>query len=399
MIRPKQGLHSFTRIYQAKSTPPPARANLFGSFAAELAAANVVHETDAQMLQNAQDEYSISTLEEITALARLDISEGTNLLQDMGLAPDIRDRLLNTFAALAGGQDALREMERYEKIKYELGCVLDLANPPVDHGFLGPVNAGGVIFGAPPGAALPPVAPPAGAPVPPPALAVNLIDVNMPPIRDQANRGTCVAFTTVACLEYHLARFGAQPVLDLSEQFEFWNMVTSAAQRNLVSGFPLLKTSGVCRESTWPYYGNPIPPNDDQGPVPSQAVTEAPAFCCRDVRQVPARSVPDIQAELSGGRLVGIGIPVYKSWFNSGTVRQYGNITVPLPGEVPMQIGHAIALVGFADDPDFAGGGYFIVRNSWNQYWGTRCVFGPGYGTIPYKYISNFNWDAWCIIA
>jgi C1A family cysteine protease len=128
-------------------------------------------------------------------------------------------------------------------------------------------------------------------------------------------------------------------------------------------------------------------------------MTEASAYKCVRVHQVPSRDIDAIKNELSNERVVGIGIPVYKSWMNSGVVRKYGNITVPLPGEVPETIGHAVALVGFSDDPQFAGGGYFIVRNSWGMNWATASALGVGYGTIPYRYISNYNWDAWSIVA
>jgi len=398
MINPKQGLHSFARIYQAKNTPPNARAKVFGNFAAQLADSDAVHETDAMMLQNAQEQYSINTIEEMAALARMDARKGTAFLKNIGLAPDMQTRILGLLDKVPEGKEILQEIERYEKLNYSFGCDLDFSSPPPDENFLRPAQAGGVTFGAAPPGAVPPGSVPGGAGLAAPTAGVNLIDGYMPPIRDQANRGTCVAFTCVACLEYYMARFRGQSV-DLSEQFQFWNMVTSTGQRNLVSGFPLLKNSGVCREQTWPYYGNVIPPNDDQGPPPAPALAEAPAFRSRDVRQISARSVSAIQDELRQARLVGIGIPVYQSWFNSGIVRQRGNITVPLPGEVPMPIGHAITLVGFMDDPDFAGGGYFIVRNSWDHYWATLSVLGSGYGTIPYRYISNFNWDAWSIIA
>ncbi len=109
--------------------------------------------------------------------------------------------------------------------------------------------------------------------------------------------------------------------------------------------------------------------------------------------------LPDLQTALQRGCIVGIGIPVYNSWMNSPVVRVYGNITAPLPGEVPQSTGHAVALVGYADDPEFADGGYFIVRNSWGNAWTSQGVFGPGYGTIPYRYITGFNSDAWCIVA
>jgi C1A family cysteine protease len=80
-------------------------------------------------------------------------------------------------------------------------------------------------------------------------------------------------------------------------------------------------------------------------------------------------------------------------------VRKTGNIIVPIAREIPDLNGHAITLVGYADDPDYAGGGYFIVRNSWDSRWGKDSVFGPGYGTIPYRFISKYNWEAWCIVS
>lgn len=97
-------------------------------------------------------------------------------------------------------------------------------------------------------------------------------------------------------------------------------------------------------------------------------------------------------------QLVGIAIPLYRSWMRNPVVRKYGNITMPLPGEVRDRIGHAVTLVGFQDDDDFAGGGFFIVRNSWDHHWASQSLFGSGYGTIPYAYIARHNWDAWCII-
>ena len=106
-----------------------------------------------------------------------------------------------------------------------------------------------------------------------------------------------------------------------------------------------------------------------------------------------------IKRTLLRQRLVGIGIPVYQSWMQSAVVRKYGNITMPIPGEVPESIGHAVALAGFEDDPQFAGGGYFIVRNSWGLNWGTASPLGSGYGTLPYRYLAQFNWDAWCIVG
>lgn len=378
MINPKQNLTSLSSLYLAKHLVPPAR-RIVPDFAVDLAEADTVHENEEAAFLALQELYSISTIEEVAAIAQIDAREKTSLVKDLGLTDAAAKRILKSFREHPLGKQNLQEWERSQEYAYHLGCDLDLDAPPVSE----PFEAAGA-------------APPAGPPIP----SVNLIADCMPPIRHQQTRGTCVAFTSVAALEYYFCKFRGERGLDLSEQFEFWNMVSHTRQRTLRDGFPLLQSSGVCRATTWPY--NPIPgrPPDDQGPPPATAVAEAAAFSCHTVRQMQSpRSVPEIQQALQRSRIVGIGIPVYNSWYLSGAVRVDGNITVPLPGEVPLQTGHAVALVGYADDPQFAGGGYFIVRNSWGNTWAPRSVFGPGYGTIPYRYISNFNWDAWCIVA
>jgi len=49
-----------------------------------------------------------------------------------------------------------------------------------------------------------------------------------------------------------------------------------------------------------------------------------------------------------------------------------------------------MALVGYVDDADAPGGGYFIVRNAWKP-WGTANPLGPGLGTIPYAFLQQHN--------
>lgn len=385
MLNPKQDLTSFSRIYQAKSASSRIELAYGGGLAAEFAKEDTVHESDAAALSRLPQTQSISTIEELAALARLDRTQGTKFIQDLGLPSDLANRVIDSVGQVS--PETLADMERFENLEYALGCDLDFSSPPPTIDPFQPTVVGGVTFGARPPTSQPP------------PTVVNLIDSHMPPIRDQGERPTCVAFTSVACLEYHLSRFAKLARLDLSEQFQYSNMVTKSPQRNLVSAYPLLASNGCCREISWPYYPRAIAGKDAQGPCPTTAVAEAMAYRSKEVRRIAARNISAIQAELAGGRIVGIGIPVYRSWFNNGTVRQVGNIILPIAGEVPEQIGHAIALVGYADDPDYAGGGYFIVRNSWGSYWATKSVFGPGYGTIPYRFISDYNFDAWCIVS
>ena len=89
---------------------------------------------------------------------------------------------------------------------------------------------------------------------------------------------------------------------------------------------------------------------------------------------------------MSRQRPVTLSIPVYDSWYLSAETRRSGRITMRVGNEVS-EGGHAVLLVGYQDSRA-AGGGYFIVRNSWGRAGRTPRRTG-GYGTIPYQYIAN----------
>ena len=69
---------------------------------------------------------------------------------------------------------------------------------------------------------------------------------------------------------------------------------------------------------------------------------------------------------------------------------------MPLSGDSQVG-GHAVCLVGYQDSTSSPGGGYFILRNSWGTAWGSQCPYRPGYGTIPYQYIAQYNWEAYTL--
>ena len=311
---------------------------------------------------------SITTVEEVIALAMVD----GDLLDRIPISGAEIARLVAWYGTSPAGAAEIATWTTYREREYATGLVLDLASPPAD-------------------------AMPAATAETQASASASLLDQYLSPIRDQARRGTCTAFAAVACAEYHEHRVVGATGTDLSEQFAYWNMVEHAPHHDLISMFMALRNGGTCTEATWPYVPAELVGSDGQGPPPPAATAEARLHRPGTVRQLPARAVDEIQHAIASQRPVAIGIPVYASWFESPVVRKYGNITVPLPGERPEPIGHTVVLVGFADDPDFAGGGYFVVRNSWGSTWATESVFGAGYGTIPYRYVEGYNWDAWCV--
>ena len=223
--------------------------------------------------------------------------------------------------------------------------------------------------------------------------SVNLIPF-MSPIRNQASRGTCVAFTLTALNEYILRRRGL--VRDLSEQHLYFETKqidgASASCGTWQSKAVLaLQSRGQCREAVWPY--NPNPPCNNHGPLPAAARPDGLNYRLTTIA-VPARNVAAYKDHMSKQRPVTLSIPVYDSWYRSAETYRSGRITMRV-GNEPAVGGHAVCLVGYQDTPTSPGGGYFIVRNSWNGSFGTASPYGVGYGTIPYQYITNDATEAY----
>jgi C1A family cysteine protease len=243
------------------------------------------------------------------------------------------------------------------------------------------------------------IAPSISAPIASLAATVNLIS-DMPPIRNQKDRGTCVAHAALAAYEHYLNTHGAYQ--DLSEQFIYWNCkrnddIPNQAGTWLAVAFNLLGLEGCCLETTWPYNPNPISGNEGQGPPPGGAQLQAMSFRVPSYKNLSATYVNDIKNELAAGRCVAFSIPVFNSWWRSPWVANSGDITMPVPGEV-MAGGHAMCFVGYVDmtDPGL-GGGRFILRNSWGDTWGINSSYGAGYGTIPYAYIAKMGMEAFVL--
>jgi hypothetical protein len=231
----------------------------------------------------------------------------------------------------------------------------------------------------------------------PPGLAESLpasvshLD-ELPPVRDQGSRGTCVAHAVAAVREHLEIRAGAAKDLNLSEQFIYWwckqhDGIQRTGGTYPATGMACLQQVGAPLEDAWPY----VPAqgdNEGQGPPPAAIANGDPAF--RTIRTIELNrgDINGVKVCLHEGRLVAFAVPVYGSWYYSDATQRWGKIIPPLPGE-PSVGGHCMTLVGYQDDPDAPGGGYFLVRNSW-QPWSYEGVWQPGYGYIAYDYITRY---------
>ncbi len=232
--------------------------------------------------------------------------------------------------------------------------------------------------------------------------SVNLIS-ELPPIRDQGNRSTCVAFALVAAIEHYLRRERADHI-HLSEQFLYWDCKQHDGSRgqgtSLGVAAPLVPTDGICSERTWPYNPKVIRGNEGQGPPPRNAKRRSLQHRVAPINTLAPTSVQDVRQELLRGRCIAFSIPVFKSWLNNNEVTRTGDIVLPIPGEKATRLGHSMAIVGFHDilGQPALGGGRFIVRNSWDANWATHSSIGTtGYGTIPFSYIAGYCDEAYSV--
>jgi hypothetical protein len=227
--------------------------------------------------------------------------------------------------------------------------------------------------------------------------SVNLIAF-LSPIRNQAARGTCVSFTLTALNEYILRRRGISQ--NLSEQHLYYETkridgASSQCGTWQAKAVIVLSGKGECRETVWPY--NPNPPCNNHGALPTQARPDALQFRLPTLTVAP-RNVAEYKTHMSRQRPVTLSIPVYNSWYQSAETRRSGRITMRV-GNEPAAGGHAVCLVGYQDSASSPGGGYFIVRNSWDTPWAYQSPYGGGYGTIPYQYIANEAWEAFTAVV
>jgi Papain family cysteine protease len=228
--------------------------------------------------------------------------------------------------------------------------------------------------------------------------SINLISY-MPPIRNQAARGTCVAFALTALNEYVLRRRGL--VRNLSEQHLYYEIKLIDGDPDecgtwQAKGVMVLRDRGQCREVLWPY--NPNLPCNNHGARPANARPDGLNYRLTTFA-VATRSVAAYKTELARQRPVTLSIPVYDSWHQSNEVRRSGRITMRV-GNEQSSGGHAVCLVGFQDSANSPGGGYFILRNSWDPTrWAYQSPYGAGYGTIPYQYITDDAWEAFSAVV
>lgn len=230
----------------------------------------------------------------------------------------------------------------------------------------------------------------------PPRPTVSLVD-RFPAVRNQKDRGTCVAFASIAFLEFHLGETSGTTPSRRSEQFVYWACKHEDGSPNSEGTYvstarAVLKTFGACSNKTWKYNPLPIPGNEGQGPPPDGAKAEGKLSLWTHAKKVAATNVDRLREQLDSKRPVVISVMTFPSW-DYQTTAETGDVTMPFPGEAS-DGGHAICLVGYTKDASAPGGGRLIFRNSWGTAWAKKSLASAGYGTLPFEYVKKYALEA-----
>lgn len=217
----------------------------------------------------------------------------------------------------------------------------------------------------------------------------------MPRIKNQGQRGTCVAFALCRCYETTL-----DWAHDLSEQFVYW--IAKSVDRldeegsTLEHGLKAIEKFGACIESLSKYRRFPYEARQhvrtQAGPRPTEAAfSDGLQRKHNSHRELDPSDVAALKVCLFNNSPVAITIPIFSSWTQNGVTEQNGIVKLPFDENEETEEFHAITLTGYVEDHEQPGGGYFIFDNSWGEDWASEnTLFGPGRGMLPFAYLTNY---------
>jgi C1A family cysteine protease len=202
----------------------------------------------------------------------------------------------------------------------------------------------------------------------------------LPPVRDQGQRGTCLAFAVTA--GHEASRPGIGIPEDLSEEALYWGCKRTDGNWTSGTSFASASTAitrwGQPLEADWPYDAT----RTDGVAYRSVGRPGGKGWFTSALRQV-GTDLSDVRALLDAGTPVALGLVVFDTFFHPDAA---GRIDEPTAGSPPRGR-HAVLAVGHqpAEVP---------IRNSWGSGWALG-----GYAWIREGYVENYAGDAWIIDA
>lgn len=219
-------------------------------------------------------------------------------------------------------------------------------------------------------------------------LRGELERMKLPP-RAQGDRNTCSVFAIVGAMEYALAVSDGHGGR-LSIEYLNWasNRVVGKAEdgsffSDLWKGFTRY---GACPESDMPY----DPTGFDASRRPSRTVRLAARKTLQCELELHWIKPWDPHKGLSDEQFAAVKQVLRDKWPVCGGFlwpkqATWTNGVLDMPPREDVRDGHSVLLVGYHDDPNQPGGGYFIVRDSGKRRLGNK---------MSYEYVRAYMNDA-----
>ena len=206
---------------------------------------------------------------------------------------------------------------------------------------------------------------------------VSSLSLNMPPIINQGNLGSCTANGIATAIRFCEIKEKLEDTSLRSRLFIYYNeremegTVSSDAGAQIRDGIKSINKVGACSEELYPYDISVF----TQKP-PEECYTEAKKHRVLKYERVNQK-LDDIKSVLKEGYPIVFGFAVYNSIRNPDVI-ETGEIPDPVEGD-QMVGGHCVILCGFDDEKK-----KFEIQNSWGEEWGNK-----GHGYLSYDYILN----------
>jgi C1A family cysteine protease len=216
------------------------------------------------------------------------------------------------------------------------------------------------------------------------SASVDLVNF-VTPVRNQSSCGSCWAFATTAALESQLLIKDNTPLTD-NDRAE--QILVSCSGAGSCSGGYIDSASNYVKSTglpTEPYFAYTASNNSCANALAGWQNDIEKIFTWSWVTTTSA-NLNAIKSALSTYGPLVTTMDVYGDFFYySGGIYEYTSGSY--------QGGHAVLIVGYTDDPNVGGGGYFKVKNSWGTGWGNA-----GYFLIAYSQLNSpVSFGEWTI--
>jgi len=210
--------------------------------------------------------------------------------------------------------------------------------------------------------------------------------------KSQGGRGTCSVCAVAGVVEYELVKAGAPCGLDLSEEYINWASHHATGRDSdgtfyddAITGIQMY---GACEEWLLPYaaeFNAALTPSPEAMMNASGRRNIASRWIKYwDVNTgMTDEMLQQVKMELVAGYPVIIGM----RWPDSADFGEDFRLKMPPEGKV--FDGHSVIIIGYEDDTNVPGGGWFIFRNHNGPDWGEA-----GTAWMPYEYARLYGNDA-----